>query len=451
MERFKMSGGSMQTHQNFLKEITLFLILFLIGSTYAVGPADVNNATEYHPLMVINETEESSITLGFELGELKHEEIKDEETNFDFFRTAQVLRPEEETNSLPTIVRYIQVPPQSGIDVQVRNLITRTIRGERPFLIKNKPDEMAFAEIDHRGFYPSKIAQIGKPMIMRGIRIAPIIINPVRFNEENNEIEIIESMELSIDFSSQNNKINLVDENIKPRSSRSVNRILNNLIINYSPDRDEPDNGGSVVYIIGNWDNIEEELQPLIEWRRRMGWTAEILRVASASTNAIKAAIQEAYDEWDDPPEHVVIVGDTDGSFPRGFYDTRDGSNWPYETDHKYIELEGDDVLPDATVGRFIIASANMCRDIVEKTVLYESDPYLGEDEERGWQTRGVLVASDNQSGTSSIDMCLWIREIAARTTYNSFSELYWNPGNPRPNARATIMNGINEGCSFFV
>ena len=54
-------------------------------------------------------------------------------------------------------------------------------------------------------------------------------------------------------------------------------------------------------------------IQPLADWKREKGWPVVVVTtdVTGPSSTQIKAWLQNAYDTWDQPPEYVLLVGDT--------------------------------------------------------------------------------------------------------------------------------------------
>jgi len=375
---------------------------------------------------------------------------------------------------LPHFTKFVLIPGQAGVDLIVNNISSRI---EPDVIIQMQtidpdwePDQFGdndnylFAQAEGEwnakymqssGFWPPEVVRIGKPAILRGNRILPVIINPLRWNRTTGELEIVEELDFELDFTSDNNRVNIVDASKNTKPSIAAETILRELVIN--PPMKIQDVGlrnGSIAYVLGvgnTWNQALETLEPLIEWRRRMGWTVEIIRVQNNGSNAaIKNAIQAAYDDWEVPPEFIVICGDTDGPFPMAFWDMRAGVNYPYESDHPYVMLDGDDLIADAAIGRLIFANLGMLENIVEKTVQYESDPFIGDGDDRGWQKRAGFIAGDNRSGTSSIDMCRWTKDLMLRNDFDDINELYWTPQNPRPQGREFIMDNIQDGLSFF-
>ena len=418
--------------------------------------------------VLLTAEDDFSAELSFELQELSHELYEINNEQFDKYSIdGETIAGEEGWPELPCVSRYFLVPPQSGISLKIDNLRARIQQNANPFPRQPITDEtkaaaaigdwseynngelyIASASQKYDGFHPPVPAKLGKPVIMRGYRIVPVIIYPLRWNPRTKEMQIIEAMDISLDFTSDENRINIIDNPNRRRPSASVDKMIAELVMNPPPPgRDDP-HSGSLLYITPNRDDVVEALEPLVEWRRRMGWTVEVERVNNSGAAAIKRVIQDAYDEWDIPPEHIILVGDANGQYLLGYFDERrDYPNYPYETDHHFGCLEGDDILQEAAVGRFCYDSINMLNGYIDKTIQYESEPYLGEEDEVGWQKRAMVCSVDNRS-RPTIPMCRWAKYLFLRNSYDNVEELYY----PTNGEEASwIPREIESGVSFFV
>lgn len=357
-----------------------------------------------------------------------------------------------ESPGTASVVRMVLIPPQGGVDVKVSDVVIRSVQDDR---IIGSPLSIADDNLGVR--YSDSIAEVGHPAIMRGYRVVPLIIHPVVRNSLSGDLEAVESANIRLDFTADASSENQVINQDHPRPSRYINRLISNLVINPpEPSRDEDYSGGSIVYVIGEWDEIEEGLDPLVEWRRRLGWKVEVLRVRSNHDRVeIYDALQEAYEEWEFPPEYIVLVGDAPGlqgnNYTLAFWNMQDGGRFPYETDHLYTMLEGNDLMPEAAIGRLVIDSEEMLEGHVNKIIQYESDPYIGVGEERGWYLRAAGAATDSRSGMSSIDLCEWFEELVMSRGFDSFDALHWSDNNPQPNPSGFIRSNINDGISFLL
>ena len=452
-----------------LVAITVVAIALLFSASVATPPLVAKRSGVS---LVAESSTRASFT--FELPLLDHETVSHQGEQFDRFSLQDdPSAGPEGWPELPSMVRFVLIPPQSGVELAISNVRSHTISNVNPIPRQPLPDESEISLQQARnpfdngaqlvrdseaqkfeGMWPPEIARLGEPAIMRGYRIVPVVINPVRFDANSNELEIIDGFDFVLDFSSEANRKNLVANPSKPRPSATVDKLLRQIVVNppLILERDLGERGGSILYVVGtggNWNPIVERLAPLVEWRRKMGWTVGILRVNNpADVQNTKQRIQTYYDEAVVPPEHIVICGDTDRDFPIGFFDHRVGAQYPYESDHDYGMLEGDDILPEASVARFPFANADILEGIVNKTISYEADPYIGEGEAVGWQKRGALEALVPY--TSPIDVCRWIKRTMLGHGYERVDELYFGDEGGDDN-QAFVFGEFEEGLSLFI
>ena len=462
---------------SFIRFATLLLLVLLLFNfnTFISVAATLDHSNAKSTISLDLQTSTSpEIQLRFQLDEFGIREVVCNGEQFQQFEIEDELSTSPEGwPDLPSIHRMILIPPQSGVELKITNLSTHIEENINPFprqvpiegyetYVSNFngiPDELIYSDeaANYKGFWPPEIASIGTPAIMRGYRMVSVVINPMRYNRQTRQMEVVDEIDIELDFTSEDNRMNPVERPRPNLHSQAVHDMVSDLVVNSpAPPRDMGIRNGSIVYVMKQWDEVEDALRPLIEWRRRMGWTVEVIRVENnAGNQQIKEAIQEAYNEWDTPPEMVVICGDTEGPFPMACWDHRVGAGIPYESDHDYVMLDGDDVLPDAAVGRLSfdgIEDGNArLNDIVAKIVSYESDPFIGEGDQMGWQKRAALFAGDQRSGYSCIDVCRWAKELMIRNGYDEFTERYWNPDNPRPDGQEWIQGVFNSGISFYL
>ena len=96
-------------------------------------------------------------------------------------------------------------------------------------------------------------------------------------------------------------------------------------------------------------------------------YTVETSDIGSG-TSSIKNYISDAYNTWEHPPEHIILVGDTGGSYQIG--------HWS-DSDYPYTLIAGDDLLPEMSIGRISVNSSSDLNNIINKTLIYERATYL--------------------------------------------------------------------------
>ena len=456
----------------------LTAVISLTFSNNAVASGAARSGGNSEPLVVTAENS-SSVALSYELAGLERQTVTVGGENYDLLSLPdEPVVGREGSPELPSVMRLVLIPPQSGVRLVINRAVTRVEPGARPLPRQPQKDiddpavgvqkltSGDFTPLNqtlttYDGFWPPKIAELGKPAIMRGYRVVQVVVNPVRWNPQTGELQIVESVDLELDFNTSEYMVNTVANPDRPRPSRYASRLLRSIVVNPPPERDEVDFGGSIVYVLGEgneWDDLLDEINVLVEWRRRMGWTVEVMQIDNIQNNAddVLEALRDAYEDWEIPPEYVVLCGDADqvgGQTMIPFWDKRAGAGNPYESDTPYALLEGDDddYLPEVALGRLIAYNAQMIRDQVGKIVNYESDPYMGPDNDGAWYLRAAGASASWQSGASSNDLVHWFGDLVLDCGFADFGGLYWTDQNIQPDPSPFISDWFGDGISVFL
>lgn len=286
--------------------------------------------------------------------------------------------------------------------------------------------------------FPSEILKTGIPAIMRDIRVVNVTVNPFQYDPQKKELRIIKNLEFKINCKGTKG------ENIKSadhQRSRFFEQFYSSTIINYSPfpSRDTDFQNPSYLFIYPDNEQVESYLQDLFNWKHQKGFTVFTANTSEtgANLNSIKSYIQDAYDNWENPPEFICLVGDAGGSFniPTGHIDGGEG-------DHFYTLLEGNDILSDAFIGRLSFNSYLQLQTIINKILEYEKEPYLDDPD---WFDRALLVGDGTHSGPSCISTKQSIKFMIDENNPNIVSNEVYNG-----NWVNQITNNINEGVAFF-
>lgn len=338
-------------------------------------------------------------------------------------------------------VEWIVIPPESGCELIVTDVEQVVTSSDHP----------PVGVIAGQAF-----AWLGKPAVMRGCRLIPLYTTTSIWDEERQQIRTLGHAKFTLDFTSSANRVNLVQNPARIRPSRYINKLINSIALNPPPMRDDFAQGGSIAYVYPSFDNVEAALDTLVEWRRRMGWTVGTIRLGNRPTNAtVLAAIQDAYDTWDVPPEYVVLVGDAPGMggnrYTIPFFNEQNGANFAYESDQPYTLLEGDDLLPEVAVGRLCYNNMTLLRNEINKIIQYEMTPYVGQGNDAGWQKKIAIAATDPRSGSSSKDICLWFKDLALRNGYTDSEELFYRVGEAPLDPTDFLTTEITSGVGMVL
>ncbi|MDA3814292.1 MAG: C25 family cysteine peptidase [Candidatus Cloacimonetes bacterium] len=193
-------------------------------------------------------------------------------------------------------------------------------------------------------------------------------------------------------------------------------------------------------------ESLLNELQTFTDWKNQKGIETEVVtKEAIGSTNAqIKAYIQNIYDTSEEPPDYVLLTGDTDNPYEiPSFYIVSTGGD-SNVTDHPYTLLEGDDYFPEMIIGRMSFDTIIQFQTIIAKTLYYEKEPFM---DTTHWFENATLVAGNYSSSpplpSTPVKVTKWLRDKMYNYGYNEIDEIYYPPNNP---GTSLITASINEG-----
>ncbi len=285
--------------------------------------------------------------------------------------------------------RILAIPPLGNPEIEEIRLL---VNGE----------EERFRTEQLTGFNDESLpVKLGSPAIMRGIRVLPVTVYTTRTNAVSGSVDRVDECSIRLTFG---NEIGL-NPVLRPRRhlGRGFTRFAEATLLNVpniTRDDDTP-YGGIYLYLVPDVDGVLEALEPLVEWKMRSGSLVQVQTVAG-DQNSIMDAIQDAYDEWEIPPEYVVLVGEAEGENALAPWQEADPV-----TDFNYSLVDGDDFLPDLAIGRLSWESLNELQDMVTKIVEYESEP----DIENGWLDHALSCTATNDVQSSQILVCRWVYE----------------------------------------
>ncbi len=217
---------------------------------------------------------------------------------------------------------------------------------------------------------------------LRGTRVGRINIAPVKYNPVTNKLLIYNDLVFEIVF--ENADIKRTTD-LKKRYYSPFFSALNHQLINYTPIslRDNfmryP-----IKYVIVSDPMFEDQLQPFIEWKTKMGYTIVEAYTDDPEVGSTKQEIRDylknLYNEGtpENPaPSFILFAGDV-AQIPAW-----DGNTDSHVTDLFYCEYT-DDYFPEVYYGRFSAQDSADLQPQIDKTLQYEKytmpDPtYLNE------------------------------------------------------------------------
>ncbi len=204
--------------------------------------------------------------------------------------------------------------------------------------------------------------------------------------------------------------------------SRTAYRSINALVPTPPTPLRNPAN--QVDYVVITHPTFTDNIQPLVEFRRSQGLTTMVVDVGDIYDEfsdgifnplAIQRFLRYAYTSWQQPaPTYVLLVGDAHYDYKNAIVDRyrRDPTfrgtynlypifvptyhGWAPECgetamDHRFVNISGEDPLPDMLIGRLSVQTPEALATMVEKIINYEKNLSTGL-----WQGTLIQVADDN-------------------------------------------------------
>ena len=320
----------------------------------------------------------------------------------------------------PTFNYLIEI--DEGLDYTLNHLIIKSNTSQEFDNKNNFTQGIAKTEsLPHN----TKQAYISNSFIKNNKEYLQLTINPIQV--ENNELIISEDIGIEI-ISSKNIK------NLKILSVSDSMVLLN---------RENNNTDLPVLLIIApDGDNLFNLITPLINWKKLKGYVVHYYSLSEAGYTAleIKDFIQNAYDNWEKPPNYLCIIGDADGPFAVPTFN-ENLSIYNGESDHPYTLLDGDDNISDISVGRLSIRSLSHFATIINKIINYEQYPHISD---INWFQRALCVGDPSISGSSTVITNQIIAELMIQNDFDEVMEVYQYPFVNQ------IENIINSGVSFY-
>ncbi len=424
----------------------LCAVFAVASSAGAVELLTVGQASEQLPDLTVLASDEKRILVEFEMPEVVGERVAIGDEEFTLLSIpGGGLEGAVGAPAVPMCSRLMQIPDDVAVSIRVKSVNEELLTGLRLVPMQQEDGESVGFDAVAYSRTPAVEAPLvsaGRPAIMRHVRVVPLTFRPVHYDPVGQTARIADRIQVELTFDDAGASVN-ARPTLRGAISPSFDRLYRETIANYSPppmaERSTP---GTYLLICPDDSGVLSRLDPLVEWRTRKGMPTYLATTSETGTSAssIKDFIQDAYDTWAVPPEHVVFVGDANGSYDIAtWYETLSG--YSGEGDHPYTQLDGDDPLADIHVGRLSISTLNELELIVNKIIGYESTPHM---DDPGWFTRGCVVGDPGASGYSTVLSNQWVKERLLQIGYAEVDTVWTEP------FVTQMRTALNRGDTVF-
>ncbi|MDP8232698.1 MAG: C25 family cysteine peptidase, partial [Candidatus Zophobacter franzmannii] len=346
---------------------------------------------------------------------------------------------------LPEVNQSIVIPAQADAVVKVRRseytdipMVVAPSKGVITRDIDPNTVPYTFSDVYKQdSFFPSSIASVSDPYILRDVRGVVVHFKPFTYNPATQTLRVYTKLVVEISTAGFN-QINAKSNELSSYSN-DFSSLYRNHFINFTTDRyTTVEDIGSILVIAPTM--FHATMQDYVDWKIQKGMQIEMvdLSVAGSTADAIGTYIQTYYNSH---PEltFVQLVGDG-GQLPT-LSQSGGGS------DPSFALVDGTDSYPDIFIGRFSAEDVPQLETQIERTVAYERDL----DSSATWLNNAMGVASDQGGGSqgdlgeSDIVHMNYIRDDLLGYGYSSVDQIY-DPGA----SSSTVSNNLNQGRGFI-
>jgi len=212
---------------------------------------------------------------------------------------------------------------------------------------------------------PEQPARIAQDAIVRGQRFLVVEVYPLAYNPARGEVVARENVKIQIDLAGP------VD--VAAEARKLQRRSPHFPTLNASEAMPAPDaNPTGIEYLIIADDTLVASAQPLVDWKRKKGFTVEIVAMSTIGTTSaeLKSFLQARYDA-DPDLTFVLLLGD----HPTVPSENQGGG---MVSDLYYSCLDGSDYLPDIVIGRIPVQAETDCANVMTKILNFDRDVVPG-------------------------------------------------------------------------
>ncbi len=289
--------------------------------------------------------------------------------------------------------------------------------------------------------YPTEVAHIGQPFIMRNVKGVTLEIFPVRYNRLTGIASVVKEMVVEIRTPIQKGASSSFFDNSKSVDDGFLS-VYGNRFSNFAAAIDSKDinpthfikDQGRVLVV--SHESFVEALAPWISWKRQKGLIVKVVTLAETGSTAqsIKAYVQNEFDK--NGISYVVLVGDAE-FVP--FFPGTAGNASKNEADPMYGLVAGNDNYPDLFVSRMSVKTVADVENIITRSINYEMRPELDGD----WYAKATGIASAEGDPTDYA-RAEELRVMLEKWHYTLVDKVY-DPG-AKPEQ---LSQALNSGRSF--
>lgn len=240
--------------------------------------------------------------------------------------------------------------------------------------------------------YPSEIAVLNDPYIIRNVRGQNIMVYPVQYNPMTKKVRIYTKVIVEL-TPTGNRSINTLSVNPNIQNDDVFENVISNHFLNYthSLNKYTPLGESGKNMLIVCYSDFMDEMAEYVSWKESIGFTVNLVDYATiGSSSALKTYVQNQYDQ--NGISYLLIIGD--------HAQVPSSSTSAGDSDNNYGYTSGSDHYLDIFVGRFSAENASQLQTQIDRSIYYERDVNSSDT----WFKNGIGIASNEGTGGGGDD-----------------------------------------------
>jgi len=354
--------------------------------------------------------------------------------------------------------------------------------------------------------YPDKSARILRTNHIRGNNVVVIEVSPVSYNPVKNQIDVYESMEISLQTKPSEKVFKSSPVRNKEKFDSYLKALIDNIedVKNYSVIKEKCEKCDSVnfksgmategisiyaEYVVITSSSLSSYFDDFIEWKKQKGINIELVTVESIYANYTGDQIsgindnagkirQFLSDAYDNGLEYALLGGDynvvpirygcgddnrwslpgynkpNDNKIPTDLYFSDFNGDWDVDSDEYTGELNGDNVDYGAEifVGRLLCTTGTQIQNWTNKLILYEQNPGNGSTSylRKAFYTQADQMQEDDQATDIANRFgSIFTTNVIFNEEYNGIPN-YNSPASPQFPSGVDVINEMNDDYGFI-
>lgn len=257
-----------------------------------------------------------------------------------------------------------------------------------------------------------------------------ITVFPFKYTPELSELEVTYKAKLIISY-----RRNGIITNT--HSSAVFEDVYQDVFKNYEPPT-KINSGAN--YLIISPPKYRRHLEPFVNYKQSIGFTIDVETTNGNTSELIKKIIQSRYDDISLRPDYILLVGDANDIPPAEGNSSGNDVDSPV-TDFPYVQLEGDDFMPDAFIGRWPVSNDTELKNIIRKTIYMEMNMqqleknalFIAGDDDSWWPKCAIMRQYFESAHEYAIEETFEPEGYSCEMRYQPYlntviNKMAWNP-----------------------